>query len=65
MASHGFTVTKNYLGLATAFRAEFTHGEGGRVLGVNSGKEIHSHRRCPRVLMLAEYDALKGIGESV
>ncbi|KAJ7668311.1 hypothetical protein B0H17DRAFT_949810, partial [Mycena rosella] len=36
MASHGFTVTKHYLGLATAFRAEFTHGQGGRVLGVNS-----------------------------
>ncbi|KAJ7890491.1 hypothetical protein B0H14DRAFT_1106641 [Mycena olivaceomarginata] len=36
MASHGFTVTKNYLGLATAFRAEFTHGKGGRVLGINS-----------------------------
>ncbi|KAJ6581541.1 hypothetical protein B0H19DRAFT_1115758 [Mycena capillaripes] len=36
MASHGFTVTKNYLGLATAFRAEFQHGQGGRVLGVNS-----------------------------
>ncbi|KAF7370574.1 Aminoacylase 1-like protein 2 [Mycena sanguinolenta] len=37
MASHGFTVTKNYLGLDTAFRAEFTHGKGGRVLGINSG----------------------------
>ncbi|KAJ7115957.1 hypothetical protein C8R44DRAFT_793745 [Mycena epipterygia] len=36
MESHGFTVTKHYLGLATAFRAEFTHGTGGRVLGVNS-----------------------------
>ncbi|KAJ6591581.1 hypothetical protein DFH09DRAFT_178830 [Mycena vulgaris] len=36
MESHGFTVTKHYLGLATAFRAEFTHGQGGRVLGVNS-----------------------------
>ncbi|KAJ7155410.1 amidohydrolase [Mycena crocata] len=36
MASHGFTVTKSYLGLDTAFRAEFTHGKGGRVLGVNA-----------------------------
>ncbi|KAJ6518841.1 hypothetical protein C8R45DRAFT_1116577 [Mycena sanguinolenta] len=36
MASHGFAVTKNYLGLDTAFRAEFTHGKGGRVLGINS-----------------------------
>ncbi|KAJ7224215.1 hypothetical protein GGX14DRAFT_350602, partial [Mycena pura] len=36
MSSHGFTVTKNYLGLSTAFRAEFTRGKGGRVLGINS-----------------------------
>ncbi|KAJ6555742.1 hypothetical protein B0H10DRAFT_1207258 [Mycena sp. CBHHK59/15] len=36
MASHGFSVTRNYLGLPTAFRAEFTHGKDGRILGVNS-----------------------------
>ncbi|KAJ7180702.1 hypothetical protein C8R46DRAFT_1070306 [Mycena filopes] len=36
MAAQGFTVTKGYLGLPTAFRAEFTHGKGGRVLGINS-----------------------------
>ncbi|KAK6992261.1 Aminoacylase 1-like protein 2 [Favolaschia claudopus] len=36
MGSHGFTVTKSYLGLQTAFKAEFTHGKGGRVLGINS-----------------------------
>nr|GAT45709.1 aminoacylase 1-like protein 2 [Mycena chlorophos] len=36
MTSHGFTVTKGYLGLSTAFRAEYTHGRGGRVVGVNS-----------------------------
>lgn len=36
MASHGFKVTKHYLGLDTAWRAEFTRGTGGRVLGVNS-----------------------------
>ncbi|KAJ7504386.1 hypothetical protein B0H11DRAFT_514896 [Mycena galericulata] len=36
MTTHGFTVTKHYLGLPTAFRAEFNHGKGGRVLGVNS-----------------------------
>ncbi|KAJ7043655.1 hypothetical protein C8F04DRAFT_726035 [Mycena alexandri] len=28
MAAQGFTVTKSYLGLATAFRAEFTYGKG-------------------------------------
>ncbi|KAF7309827.1 Aminoacylase 1-like protein 2 [Mycena indigotica] len=36
MTAHGFTVTKSYLGIATAFRAEYTHGKGGRVVGVNS-----------------------------
>ncbi|KAK2463569.1 hypothetical protein APHAL10511_004320 [Amanita phalloides] len=33
---HGFKVTKHYLGLATAWRAEYDHGKGGRVIGVNS-----------------------------
>ncbi|EPQ52815.1 amidohydrolase [Gloeophyllum trabeum ATCC 11539] len=36
MYSHGFKVTKHYLGLDTAWRAEWSHGKGGRVLGVNS-----------------------------
>jgi metal-dependent amidase/aminoacylase/carboxypeptidase family protein len=36
MSEHGFKVTKHYLGLHTAWRAEFTRGNGGRVLGVNS-----------------------------
>ncbi|KAF9461531.1 hypothetical protein BDZ94DRAFT_1196088 [Collybia nuda] len=36
MGNHGFCVTPCYLGLETAFRAEYTHGSGGRVLGVNS-----------------------------
>ncbi|EIN09567.1 hypothetical protein PUNSTDRAFT_113017 [Punctularia strigosozonata HHB-11173 SS5] len=36
MASHGFEVTKHYLDMDTAWRAEFSHKEGGRVLGVNS-----------------------------
>ena len=36
MAANGFKVTKAYLGLPTAFRAEFQHGRGGRTLGVNS-----------------------------
>ncbi|KAF9240695.1 hypothetical protein BU15DRAFT_45593 [Melanogaster broomeanus] len=34
--SHGFVVTRQYLGLKTAWRAEFTHGQGGRTLGINS-----------------------------
>lgn len=36
MSSQGFKVTPHYAGLDTAFRAEFIHGKGGRVLGVNS-----------------------------
>jgi metal-dependent amidase/aminoacylase/carboxypeptidase family protein len=36
MSRHGFVVTKHYLGLATAWRAEYQHGKGGRVIGINS-----------------------------
>ncbi|KAH9992985.1 hypothetical protein BJV74DRAFT_795679 [Russula compacta] len=36
MASHGFTVTRHYLGLATAWCAEFRRGARGRVVGVNA-----------------------------
>jgi len=36
MSSHGFEVTRHYLGLETAWKAEFTQGKGGRVVGVNS-----------------------------
>ncbi|KAL4078670.1 hypothetical protein V8B97DRAFT_1865111 [Scleroderma yunnanense] len=36
MERHGFVVTRHYLGLETAWKAEFTHGSGGRTLGINS-----------------------------
>ncbi|GJJ13635.1 hypothetical protein Clacol_007891 [Clathrus columnatus] len=36
MESQGFEVTRHYLDLETAWKATFTHGNGGRVLGVNS-----------------------------
>lgn len=36
MSKQGFTVTKHYLGFDTAWRAEFTHGKGGRVIGLQS-----------------------------
>ncbi|KDR80667.1 hypothetical protein GALMADRAFT_241031 [Galerina marginata CBS 339.88] len=36
MAEHGFKITKHYLGLETAWRAEYTQGTGGRVIGINS-----------------------------
>ncbi|KXN92424.1 Peptidase M20 domain-containing protein 2 [Leucoagaricus sp. SymC.cos] len=36
MESHGFHVTRHYLGLETAWRAEFQHLKGGRTIGINS-----------------------------
>lgn len=36
MSSKGWEVTNHYLGLDTAWRAEFTVGNGGRTVGVNS-----------------------------
>lgn len=36
MTKHGFTVTRHYLGLKTAWRAEFSYGKGGRVIGLQS-----------------------------
>ncbi|KAG1876439.1 amidohydrolase [Suillus subalutaceus] len=36
MESHGFSVTRHYLGLKTAWKAEYTHGQGGRTIGINS-----------------------------
>ena len=36
MSSKGWEVTKHYLGLDTAWRAEFAVGTGGRTIGVNS-----------------------------
>ncbi|KZS90803.1 hypothetical protein SISNIDRAFT_488094 [Sistotremastrum niveocremeum HHB9708] len=48
MEGQGFEVTRHYLGMETAWRAAFTHGEGAkRVIGVNS-----------------EMDALPGIGHA-
>jgi len=36
MVENGFKVTKQYLGLETAWRAEYTQGVGGRVIGINA-----------------------------
>ncbi|KAI9464439.1 hypothetical protein BJY52DRAFT_1249053 [Lactarius psammicola] len=36
MSSRGFTVTRHYLGLTTAWRAEFKRGVRGRIVGVNA-----------------------------
>ena len=36
MKRHGFEVTESYLGLETAWRAEFSNGKGGRVIGLQS-----------------------------
>ncbi|KAF8637629.1 hypothetical protein AX17_002698 [Amanita inopinata Kibby_2008] len=36
MSMYGFKVTRHYLDLSTAWRAEYQHGRGGRVIGINS-----------------------------
>lgn len=36
MEVNGFRVTRHYLGLETAWRAEFQHLKGGRTIGINS-----------------------------
>lgn len=36
MSGHGFNVTRHYLGLDTAWKAEFSYGRGGNVVGINS-----------------------------
>lgn len=36
MQEHGFKVERHYGGLSTAWRATFSSGEGGRVMGINS-----------------------------
>lgn len=36
MERNGFRVTRHYLGLETAWRAEFRHLKGGRTIGINS-----------------------------
>ncbi|KAJ7577107.1 hypothetical protein C8J56DRAFT_380072 [Mycena floridula] len=36
MSDNGFKVTRQYMGLETAWKAEFTHGKGGQVVGINS-----------------------------
>lgn len=36
MADHGFKVTQHYLRLDTAWRAEFSQGKKGRVIGINA-----------------------------
>ncbi|KAG6907138.1 hypothetical protein DXG01_010357 [Tephrocybe rancida] len=36
MEKHGFKVTRHYAGLKTAWRAEYSIGRGGRVIGINS-----------------------------
>ena len=56
MASHGFSVTPHYLGLTTAWRAEFTYHP--------PGKENKKHgQEALRVLGVnSEMDALPSIG---
>ena len=36
MQKHGFVVSRHYLGMQTAWRAEFVFGDGRRVIGLQS-----------------------------
>lgn len=62
MIDHGFKVTSGYLGLETAWRAEYIHGAGGKVIGINSGKFLTSTPILPLILGMIEMDALPGMG---
>ena len=56
MSSHGFTVTPHYLGLATAFRAAYTHH-------ASSAANAKLKSRTTRVIGInSEMDALPSIG---
>ena len=56
MSSHGFTVTPHYLGLATAFRATYTHH-------ASSAANAKLKSRTTRVIGInSEMDALPSIG---
>jgi metal-dependent amidase/aminoacylase/carboxypeptidase family protein len=63
MSKHGFEVTKHYH-LETAWRATFSHGEGGRTIGVNS--EVGVSRTSLQLVtgFLCQMDALPGIGHA-
>ena len=57
MASHGFAVTPHYLGLTTAWRAEFTHR-----VPAKHGKEVPGPARV--IGVNSEMDALPKIGHA-
>ena len=58
MASHGFSVTPHYLGLATAWRAEFTH----RISEKNGKTQRQGSDRV--IGVNSEMDALPNIGHA-
>ena len=62
MCNSGFRVTRHYLGLDTAWRAEFTQGKGGRVLGINSEMDALSGigHACGHNLI-----AISGVGVAI
>ena len=55
MSSHGFKVTKSYLDLETAWRAEFQHRSSSSTTGRSSVKTLGIN---------SEMDALPGIGHA-
>ncbi len=67
MRKHGFEVTKSYH-LETAWKATYTHGTGGRTIGVNSeARTDFGGLYRIDILINASFtadDALKGIGHA-
>jgi len=63
MAHHGFEVTKHFH-LPTAWQATFTHGVGGRTVGINS--EVFSTKDFVALhsWRLRQMDTLPGIGHA-
>ncbi|KIY53350.1 hypothetical protein FISHEDRAFT_63374 [Fistulina hepatica ATCC 64428] len=61
LSKYDFKITKHYLGLQTAFRAEFTHGTGGRVIGINAEMDaLPNGHSCGHNLIAAS-----GVGVAV
>jgi metal-dependent amidase/aminoacylase/carboxypeptidase family protein len=63
MESHGFEVQRHYL-LETAWRADFSHGKGGRTLGVNSEMDGTCSAHLHTTSKFTVLKALPGIGHA-
>lgn len=62
MERNGFKVTRHYLGLDTAWRAEYAQGKDGRVIGINSEMDalVGMGHACGHNLI-----AISGVGVAI